>query len=179
MTVFGARARLGTLVLAAAALGGAALAAPKSEGRAVALQKLADCRRLSENPARLACYDAAAAEIDAAETKGDIVVVDREQARQVRRQAFGLALPSLSLFDRGERPEAMDNITGKVVAAHQNHDGRWVLELEGGAVWTQLDYEPLPRGPKKGSTAAIRKSAFGGYFINLDQQRAFRAARSQ
>jgi hypothetical protein len=176
MTVFGARARLGTLVLAAAALGGAALAAPKSEGRAAELQKLADCRKVPESAARLACYDAAAAEIDTAEAKGDIVVVDRDQ---VRRQTFGFSLPSIPLFERGDAPAAVDRITGKVTAAHQSRDGAWVLELEDGAIWAQADSEPVPRGVKTGSTAEIRKSAFGGYFINVDKQRAFRATRSR
>jgi hypothetical protein len=179
MTVFGARAGLVTVALMAAALSGAALAAPKSEGRAASLQKLADCRKVSENAARLACYDAAAAEIDTAEAKGDIVVVDRDQARQVRRQAFGFSLPSMSLFDRGEAPEALDNVTGKVAAARQGRDRRWVLELEDGATWAQVDSEPLPRGAKKGSTAVIRKGALGSYFINVDEQRAFRATRSR
>ena len=30
------------------------------------------------------------------------MVVDRDQARQVRRQAFGFSLPSISLFEKGE-----------------------------------------------------------------------------
>ena len=53
---------------------------------------------------RLACFDAAAARLDEAEKKGDIVVVDRRQAQEVRRQAFGFTLPSLTLFDRGRGP---------------------------------------------------------------------------
>src|SRR5690606_15796466 len=77
-------------LLAAAAAGASALAQTAPPERAATVQALADCRKLSEDSARLACYDKAVAALDQAEARGDIVVVDRDQARKVRRQAFGL-----------------------------------------------------------------------------------------
>jgi len=94
MAGFSKRAGMTAAAVAAAALSASLTAtavsaqsekAPKVEGRAVILQRLLDCRKEADDAARLACYDAQVAAVDQAEAKGDIVVVDREQARTVRR----------------------------------------------------------------------------------------------
>ena len=154
----------------------------KPPGRTAIVQALTDCRKLTDDAARLACYDTAAGAFDQAEAKGDIVVVDREQATAVRRQAFGFTLPSLSLFDRGDKgqkAEPLDRVSGTLARAYRQSGGRWVMELEDGAVWTQTDIEDLPRGAKAGSKVEIRKAAMGSFFINVDGQRAIRATRSK
>jgi len=183
MRSFGPRTKLACAILAASALGLPSLAAPpapvKPEGRASELQRLIDCRKIADNTARLACFDAAAAAMDQAEAKGDIVVVNREQARKVRRQAFGFTLPSLSLFDRGEKPEELDNVAGVVAAARQNGAGKWVVRLEDGAVWTQVDSNELPTDPKVGDAVTIHKAALGSYMLILPHHHSFRAHREQ
>ncbi len=154
-----------------------ALAAePKVEARTAMFQNLVDCKTKTDSAARLACYDAAVATLDVAEKKGDIVVVDRDQARAARNQAFGFALPSLAMFERGEKPEELDRVSTTVVKASRQGDGMWLIELEGGAVWVQNDSEVLTRAPKAGSKAEVRKAAMG-YFMKLDGQRAIRARR--
>jgi hypothetical protein len=181
MTLKKSHAGLAVAGFLAAALAAAPLAAapapPKGEGRAQALQRLIDCRKLTDNTARLACFDEAAAAMDQAESKGDIVVVDREQARKVRRQAFGFTLPSLSLFERGEKPEEINNMEGKIAAARQNNAGKWVIRLEDGATWAQVDTNELPNAPKAGDTVTIRKASLGSYMLSLGHHIAFRARR--
>jgi len=178
MTHFSTRTKLAALGLAAFGLAGAAIAAePKIEGRTVVFQSLLDCRTKTDNAERLACYDAAAGALAGAEQKGDIVVVDREQAKAVRRQAFGFNLPTLSLFDRTGKPEEIDNLSTKVERAYRGGDGKWVFELEGGAVWAQTDTEAIPRQPREGSKIEIRKASMGSYFLNVDGQRAVRGRR--
>lgn len=142
------------------------------------LGRFAECRRLTDDRARLACYDDAAAAFDQAQTKGDIIVVDREQATQVRRQAFGLSLPSLSLLDRDGKGDPLDRINETVAKATQQANGRWLVEFESGAVWAQVDNEPVMR-VRTGSKAEVRKGALGSFFINIDGQRGFRAQRRQ
>jgi len=136
-----------------------------------------DCKAMADPSERLACYDAAVGALDSAEQKGDIVVVDREQAKAVRRQAFGFTLPSLAMFERGEKPEELNEVSLGVERAYRSGEGKWTFELEGGAVWTQNDSETLFREPKKGSKVEIRKASMGGYFMNVDGQRAIRARR--
>ena len=147
--------------------------------RAAAFEAILDCRPLTDTAARLACYDAAATSLDAAEKKGDIVVVDREQAATARKQAFGFSLPSLTLFDRGLAPEEVEKLTATLSDARRGNDGRWVVTLEDGAVWRQIDDQSLLRNPKAGSQVKIRKAAMGSFFINVDGQIAFRASRSR
>ena len=175
MTQFPTRLKLAAL--ATFALTSAALAAePKAEARTAVFQNLIDCKGKTAAAERLACYDAAVSSLDVAEKKGDIVLVDREQARAARKQAFGFALPSMAMFDRGEKPEELDRVATTVVRAYQGGDRRWTVELAGGAVWAQNDDEALARAPKAGSKAEVRKAAMG-YFMNLDGQRAVRARR--
>ena len=159
----------------------AAQAAPpaKPSNRAAVLQGLLDCRGKTDNTERLACYDAAASAMDQAEAKGDIVVVDREQARAVRKQAFGFVLPSLTIFERGEKPEQIDHVTATIAVARAGADGKWVLRLEDGAVWRQIDGEPPHRDPKAGMSVEIKSASMGSYLLSVDGQRSFRAHRDQ
>lgn len=156
-----------------------ALAQGAVEGRAPILGKLADCRKIADNGQRLACFDAVAAEMDVAEKKGDIVVVDREQARTVRRQAFGFHMPSITLFEKGEKAEEVDSLTGSVRAARQNGAGKWVVELADGAVWVQIDANELPFDPKPGDPVRIKKASMGSFLMVVKNQRAFRARRQE
>lgn len=167
-------------VALAAMLGGAAAdAQPKGEARSAMLQKLVDCRKLTDEAQRLACYDQATVALDQAEAKGDIVVVDREQARKVRRQMFGFSVPSITLFERGETQEELENVTGIVDVARVNGAGRWVIKLKDGAIWTQVDAKELFRDPKPGMTVKIRQASLGSYMMTIDTMGAFRARRSE
>ena len=185
MTAFETRAGLvaGVFVLAAlAAAPAGAQPAPAglaAAGRAQVIQRVSDCRKLTDNAARLACYDEAAAGLDQAEAKGDIVVVDREQARKVRRQAFGFTLPSLAMFEKGEKPEEINNTTGKVAAARQNGAGRWVVRLEDGATWVQVDSSEIAFNPKAGDPVRIRKASLGSYLMVIGRNGAVRAHREE
>ena len=143
------------------------------------LQKLVDCRKLTDESQRLACYDQATVALDQAEAKGDIVVVDREQARKVRRQAFGFSMPSLSLFERGETQEELENVTGVVALARVNGAGKWVIKLEDGAVWTQVDSKELFKEPKPGMPVKIRQASLGSFLMTVDTMGAFRARRAE
>lgn len=160
----------------------ASAAQPKPRDRVAAIQKLTECRAVADPAARLACYDTAAAELDQAESKGEIVVIEKEQMKAVRRQAFGFSLPSLNLFDRSEKSAnepPLDRIVASVRRAYRNNGGKWVLELEDGAVWVQTDTELLPRGAKTGSSIEIRQAALGSFLANIDKQRAIRVTRSR
>lgn len=165
-----------------ATLGGAAGAAPNPvqlEGRAAALQALSQCRAEKDPGQRLACFDAAAARLDEAEQKGDIVVVDRRQAQEVRRQAFGFTLPSLSLFERAEGEARLDRVESVIAEARRGPDGKWLLRLENGAVWRQTDAEGPARTPRKGMKAVVRSAALGSFLVSVDGQAAFRAKREE
>ena len=146
--------------------------------RAEVLQAVADCRKLSEDAPRLACYDKAVAALDQAESKGQVVVIDREQAKTVRRQAFGLTLPAFTLFNKGvAKDEQVDRVSITLEKAYLEGGRHWVFISNEGVVWVQTDDEPIPNEPHGGSIVAIRKAALGSFFCNVDGQRAVRCER--
>lgn len=163
----------------------AGVVAPKT--RAPELQAIVDCRALADRDARLNCYDAAAAKLDQAEAAGQVVVVNREQVRKVRKDVFGLQLPSLDIFNavvgkgKAGAAEAEDSnrLQSVVKTAWRGGDGRWSLELETGAVWRQTDDFQLANDPHPGSKADIRQGALGSFFMKIDGQPAFKAHRDR
>jgi len=166
------------LMLAILSTAAAAAAAPRAApGRAPAVQSVLDCRKIADGVQRLACFDSAVAAMANAEATGDLITVDRAQRRAARHQAFGLSLPSLAFLDRGEKPEEVDRITAKVAAASLNPYGKWIVRLDDGAVWRQIDDNAVDRPPHRGSVAEIRRASLGSYTMKLDGQFAIRVHR--
>jgi hypothetical protein len=145
--------------------------------RAPVVEAVVSCRAIVANDERLACFDKAVAALTAAETAGDVVTIDREQRRAVRRQAFGLALPSLTIFDRGEEPEEVNRLTVTGAEVSKTLYGRWILKLDDGAVWRQTDDYELLKAPRKGSTAVISKGSLGSFYMKVDGQQAIKVHR--
>ena len=177
MTRLGAGQNAAWALAALLLASGASAAPPAAPGRAPAVQSVLDCRKIEDSAGRLACFDSAVAAMARAETTGDLVTVDRAQRRAARHQAFGLSLPSLAFLDRGERPEEVNRITAKVAAASRNPYGKWIVKLDDGAVWRQIDDNEVDRPPHPGSTAEIRRASLGSYTMKLDGQFAIRVHR--
>jgi hypothetical protein len=135
------------------------------------------CRSITDNAQRLACFDRATAAMGDAETKGDLLTLDREQRRAVRKQAFGLSLPALDLFNKGEKPEEVNRITATIVSATQDPYRKWTIRLDDGAVWRQTDDNEPEKEPRKGSTVVIKKGVLGSFFIDIDGAPGFKAHR--
>jgi hypothetical protein len=172
--------RGGLLILALAAgfgLAGPAQAKDK-DPTAAALKAVIDCRSLKDDAQRLACYDAATARMGEAESKGDIVVIDRAQATQAHKEAFGLPVPSLSFVTKALKPEDVDRVDGVVEAARADANGNWTLRLKDGAVWRQISGD-LARPPRAGSTVQIRKGSLGSFLMNVDRQPSIKVHRDQ
>jgi hypothetical protein len=144
---------------------------------APAVQAVIDCKAIADAAQRLACYDAAVGRMAEAQGAGDLVTLDREQRRTVRRQAFGFSLPALSMFDRGEKPEEADRVTETVAAASRDSTGHWIIRLSGGAVWRQTDDAAIMKPPHAGSTAVLRRGALGSFFMKVDGQLQIRVHR--
>jgi hypothetical protein len=144
---------------------------------AAAVKAVTDCRAIEDSSQRLACFDKTVAAMAQAESSGDLMTIDREQRRAVRKQAFGLTLPTLEIFNRGEKPEEANRIAAKVARASRDQEGKWIIVLDDGAVWRQTDDYDLNRDPKAGSSVVISKGVAGSFFMKVDGQQAFRARR--
>jgi hypothetical protein len=147
--------------------GGGVLAA-EAPTRAPAMQSVLDCRAIADGAQRLACFDKAVDTMAKAEQTGDLVTIDRQQRRAVRRQAFGLTLPSLAMFDKGEKPDEANHIAVTLSQATRNGAGKWVFVLEDGAMWRQIDDGALEPPPRPGQKAEIRRAALGSYMLHFE-----------
>jgi hypothetical protein len=174
MTRATAAALLGLTLATAAILPAAA----QTQDRAAALKALTDCRAITDGAARLACFDEAAARLDAAERAGEVVVLDREQVRTAKREAFGFSIPSLSLFDRDERQreEEVNQIDTEVASASRDGFGKWVVNTRNGQTWRQTDTRALPR-VRTGDKVELRRGALGSFFMRVGGQPGVRAER--
>ena len=172
------------LILAAllAAAAPATLSAQRNEPpqRAQLFEALVRCRAITEAAARLQCFDAAAAALEEATARRDVVVVDRQQVREGRRRLFGLALPRLPFFgggDESEDEDRIDRVEGVVASASQNGNGQWVVALQDGAVWQQADNNPLALRPRNGQPVVITRGTMGSFFMRVNNQPGIRARR--
>lgn len=170
------------VLLAAVSAGLLSSAAAQAQSRAAErpalLNSLTECRRISDHAARLSCFDQAAAAIDEAESRRDLVVVDRNQLSKTRRTLFGLTLPNLSIFgDDSPDAEGVQRIESTIQKVAQSPYGKWLLTLEDGATWEQTDSRNLPITPKVGHNIKIRKAAMGSYLANVKDQVAIRVRR--
>jgi hypothetical protein len=141
------------------------------------LSRLVDCRALTDPTPRLACYDAATTALDTAERQGDVVVVDRAQVGEARRQLFGFQLPSINLFERGTTVEQINAIETTLTRAGRSGEGRWIFTLADGGVWRQIDTEPLRFQNRAGEPVRVRRATLGSYLMVVGDSRAIRVRR--
>lgn len=158
-----------------------ATAQPTPSEQPEAVGRLLACRALEAAEARLTCFDREVAAFEAAQAANQLVVMDREQVRRTRRTLFGLVLPDLGIFgDDNRGPEAaVSEIETTIRSASQNPLGKWVMVLEDGARWIQIDTRDPARDPRSGMTIRIRRAAMGSYLANIDGQIAIRVRRDR
>jgi hypothetical protein len=150
--------------------------AGKPPVRAGVLQKLLDCRAISNPNDRLACFEAQTAIIDEAEAKRDVVIIDRDQATKARKEGFGLPIKALVLGKSAPTDEGITDVTSTLRDARTLKDGKWLFILENGARWVQTESNII-RDPKPGHSIRIRKAALGGYIANINGRTAIRVRR--
>ena len=175
----GAVAAVAALLLFPVASWSAPAAPSAGSERAAVVRALSDCRKITDDASRLACYDKAAGALDQAESQGQVVVIDAAQANTVRRQAFGFKLPSLSIFTRSQPPtgEGVDHLSMTLDDAHRGGDGRYTFVASDGAVWRQTDDGEFAIDPQKGSALLVKRGALGSFFCKVDKQPQVRCAR--
>lgn len=130
------------------------------------------CRSTQDTQARLACYDQAAAALEAAERKQDIVIADRKDVRELRRGLFGYAVPAgkLTGLGKGQDGEELNRVETKVTAVTSNRAGRLRLIFADVGTWDQTDINDFAISPKVGQAAWLEKGALGSYFVSVNKQ---------
>ncbi|WP_262422463.1 hypothetical protein [Brevundimonas denitrificans] len=138
-----------------AALAIPALAQAQEAPRPELLNRLTDCRAMTDPAARLSCYDTAVEALDAAERQGEVVVVDRAQVRESRRALFGFEMPSLPAFGRVTAAEdEVSSVETTLTRASRGGDGNgcsaWPTAPHGARSIRNRCSFPTARGPRCG-----------------------------
>lgn len=140
-----------------------------------ALTQVYACRDIADEAQRLACYDTAVGRLREAETSGSVVAIDRGQAQEMDREAFGFSLPSLSrIFRGGERDSAsttprfepVDEIAMEVASVTHQRNGPSTFRMTNGQVWIQIDDEAA-RNVRQGGAVTVRRASFSSYLMSV------------
>jgi hypothetical protein len=143
-----------------------------------AVDALAACRAVTDNGARLACYDQASSRFTEAVSKGEVIVMDKQEVRQTRRSLFGFTLPHIALF-RGDEGVAgdQDQIEAVITSASGIGYDKYRMRIED-AVWETTEAAPTINPPRAGQKVVIKRGALGNYFIRIEGQKAVRGRRT-
>lgn len=137
------------------------------------------CSTLKADAERLACFDTLATRALGQLRSGALTIVDREQVKAVRREAFGFSVPALAGFFQGAEKAEIETVETTVQRVYRTSNRGWGLRLADGSRWEQTDQESLPRDPKAGDSVVIRRAAMGSYLMKIDGMTAFRAKREE
>lgn len=162
-------------VLASATSAGAAASAD-AHTQPAQVRNLLACRSEATEQARLACFEREAEGLADAVARKEVVIIDRNRARQARRSLFGLSVPDFGGL-LGDEDEADRQIQAVIAATSTNANGGLILRLRDGSTWSQIDDVTVVQPPKAGATITIRRAAFGSFIIRIGNQPGFRAKR--
>lgn len=164
-------------IVAAAVIASSPASAVAPQERAETLARLTACRAVADGPARLACYDTAVSALDAAERQGEVVVMDRAQIGEARRQLFGFEMPTLPRLFGAESAVELDSIETTLQNAALVADNRWVFRLADGGVWRQIDSDRVNFRNRPGQAVRVRKATLGSFLLTVGDSRAVRVRR--
>lgn len=177
-----------TMLLSAGLIASAVILPSTASGQTPdVLTKLYECKALTDNTARLNCYDSAAGRVEAAQQTGELVAIDREAAEEIQRESFGFnipSLPKLNIFNRGnkdapdvkkvkiEKP-TFTSVSLPIESVRTMSNGRVKYYLKNGQVWQQTETKRMGKyKSKQDNVLFIEKGAFGSYFGRVNNKGA-------
>lgn len=148
-----------------------------SPGNPGVLDQVYQCRSITDEAQRLACYDGAVGRLQEAQNTGNLVAVDRGQAQEMDREAFGFSLPSLSrIFGGGSNNSAsastpqferVDNIQMEIAGVTHRRNLPSTFRMTNGQVWVQIDDE-VARNVREGGSVTIVRASMGSYLMRVE-----------
>lgn len=165
--------------LAFIALAGSVAAQEQAAPTPNVLDQVYGCRAITDEAQRLACYDGAVGRLQEAQNTGNLVAVDRGQAQEMDRDAFGFSLPSLSRIfggggGGGNSPSAttpqferVDNIQMQIAGVTHRRNMPSTFRMTNGQVWVQIDDE-VARNVREGGQVTIERASMGSYLMRVE-----------
>lgn len=131
------------------------------------LTSLYSCANIDSATDRLACYDSHVASLKIAEEKNEIVAIDANIAKKLKREAFGFNLPSLPKlglpsFGSSDKAEAQTFKVKSIRKVARNH----IITLENGQVWRETTGR-ISYIPKGDISAVIKAKSLGSFSLQL------------
>lgn len=141
------------------------------------VETLTRCRSVADPAARLACFDSAAAAVETAREKKEIVVLDRAEVKKTRRSLFGFTLPRIKFLegDGDDEAQELKELTGKAVSVAQVDRDHYVVTLDDGSRWQTI--EPARFAPRTGASVRIKRAAMGSFMATFNEGRSIRVKR--
>lgn len=161
-----------------AGMTGFAAMAGERPTHAVLFEQVTRCQTLTDDAARLKCYDGSVAALNAAERRHEVTIVDRAQVQKARETFFGFSLPSLAVFSgKSSGSDELERIDTALKTVAQDGQGRWIFQIADGARWRQIDDNIIARRPRPGDKITIRRAALGSFKLSVGEQPAVKARR--
>lgn len=149
---------------------------PPSSARIPAkLSTMLACQNVVDSAARLSCYDEASRAVTQALSRHDLLIVDRDAVRSAKRSLFGFSVPDFGVF--GGDQEEVKQLEGVLAFASRNRDGGYVIGLQDGSQWSQIDDRPLALEPRRGDQIVVHRAALGSYMLNVGRMPGIRVKR--
>lgn len=155
-----------TIIIAAVSLSTAVQAKDSAKIQSP-LTVLYDCAAMTDDMARLACYDSKVAGIRIAEDNKELVAIDKQSAQNLKKEAFGFNLPSLPKLGLPSLGMNDDEDALTLPVKSLRKVGRdYVMILENGQVWRQTsgNFNYIPKGDL---VATIKPAALGSYKLSI------------
>lgn len=144
------------------------------------VETLKACRAITDEGARLACYDAKVGAMVAASEAGEVRIVDREDLVRTRRQLFGFTVPDLDILKGEEQDEeASELLTTSITSARQLSGKAWRFTTTEGAVWEISNAPKRLASIKSGDKVDFKRASLGYYFIRINGQLGVKGKRIQ
>ncbi|WP_405053592.1 hypothetical protein [Sphingobium sp. WCS2017Hpa-17] len=170
-------------------IAGAPMAAPvqaapqRQQPRPEIFTNLLQCRSITDNAQRLACFDQQVGAIDAAAQRDEVVVLDKSELNKTRKTLFGFAFPKLPFLGGGDdedggkpQEEGVTHIDAVIASVRSLGYGKWQIVLEDGAQWMTTE-AVTGRDPKAGQKIELKRAAMGSFMGKVEGGRAVRMKR--
>lgn len=149
-----------------------------AKGTADYVEGLKSCQTLTDDIARLACFDTQVSKIVTASDTGEVQVIDREDVRQTKRSLFGFNVPNIKIFGDGRDDAEQDGLFRTTIASVQYLSSRSArFTTAEGAVWEMKDIPRRLRRIEEGDTAEFKGAALGTFFIRINNQLGIKGRR--
>lgn len=148
------------------------------------------CAEKTNPMERLACFDAAVANVKAAEARSEIIALDQPRVAAVRREAFGFRIPSLPRFGLpsiggGGGSDATARVAEEAVEEQvfavsrvSQAGGRTRLYLENGNIWQLAEAGDFNAPSRPPYNVRIRSATLGSFILSIEgRNKGYRVRR--